>query len=136
MSLWLRSSAMVAMTFLAGCMSAAEHRAAVQDQSGDRVTVGTVQREIKVGMTNADVIAVLGAPNMVTTDEQRREQWVYDKVATDSATSSSFGGATILILGAHRSAGASSSSQRTLTIVIKFDEQQRVRDFAYRSSSF
>jgi hypothetical protein len=28
------------------------------------------------------------------------------------------------------------AAQRTLTIVIKFDEDQRVRDFAYRSSSF
>jgi hypothetical protein len=33
-------------------------------------------------------------------------------------------------------AGASSSTQRTLTIVIKFDEGNKVRDFAYRQSSF
>jgi hypothetical protein len=34
------------------------------------------------------------------------------------------------------SAGASSSSQRTLTVIIKFTEDHRVRDFAYRQSSF
>ena len=31
---------------------------------------------------------------------------------------------------------ARSTSQRTLTIIIKFDDKNRVRDFAYRSSSF
>ena len=32
------------------------------------MTVGQVQREIHIGMTNADVAAVLGSPNMVTTE--------------------------------------------------------------------
>ena len=35
-----------------------------------------------------------------------------------------------------QSAGATSRSDRTLTVVIKFDEQKRVRDFAYRASQF
>ena len=34
------------------------------------------------------------------------------------------------------SAGARSTSQRTLTVIVKFDERNLVRDFAYRSSSF
>jgi outer membrane protein assembly factor BamE (lipoprotein component of BamABCDE complex) len=134
------------------CTSAQQHRADVRNDTGDRVTVGTVQREIRVGMTNADVIAVLGSPNIVTTDEQRREQWVYDKVATENVYSTSSGGLGTLVLGGlaagsglagggvgggyGQSAGAQSTSQRTLTIVIKFDEAQRVRDFAYRTSSF
>lgn len=123
---------------LAGCQSAAQHAADVNEaqQSGDKLTVGTVQREVKVGMTNAQVVEVLGAPNMVTTDEKRRENWVYDKISTDSAYSQSTGGVNILILGAVARAGAQSTSQRTLTVIIKFDERGLVRDFAYRSSSF
>ena len=35
-----------------------------------------------------------------------------------------------------KSAGASSTTQRTLTIIIKFDEENKVRDFAYRQSTF
>jgi len=138
--------------FSVGCMSAAQHRQDVRDETPDRLTVGTVQREIRVGMTSAQVIEVLGSPNMVTTDEKRREVWVYDKVATEHAYSTSSGGVLALILlgyagggsaggggilpGFSRSAGASSSTQRTLTIVIKFDEGNKVRDFAYRQSSF
>jgi outer membrane protein assembly factor BamE (lipoprotein component of BamABCDE complex) len=140
---------------IAGCQTAAQHAADVRaaQDTGDRVTVGKVQREIRVGMTNAQVVEVLGSPNMVTTDEQRRENWVYDKIATDTAYSSSSGGVNALILGGglvgnagaagglggagySSGAGARSTSQRTLTIIIKFDEANKVRDFSYRSSSF
>ncbi|MDR3358633.1 MAG: hypothetical protein LBN96_07260 [Desulfovibrio sp.] len=136
---------------LAGC-SAQHHRDAVRDDSGDRISVGTVQREIRTGMSGAEVVAALGSPNMVTTDGQRRETWVYDKIATERvySKSSAGGGAGIggggagdagvgvlgLVFGGSSSAGASSASQRTLTIIIKFDEQSRVRDFSYRQSSF
>ena len=115
-----------------GC-SPAHHAGEVQKGlQGDKVTVGTVQREIKVGMSSAAVAEVLGSPNVVTTDEQRREVWVYDKIATDVAASG--GGWTLLLLG--QSAGAASKSQRTLTIIIKFDEDKKVRDFAYHTSRF
>ncbi|MBI5187241.1 MAG: hypothetical protein HZA01_16165 [Nitrospinae bacterium] len=137
-----------------GCMTAPEHAADVRQGmgEGDRVTVGTVQREIKKGMTNAEVIQVLGSPNIVSTDEKGREVWVYDKIATDRVYSTSSGGLSILglaggavggaIVGGgvspnyNRGAGAESTSQRTLTIIIKYDEQGKVRDFAYHASKF
>jgi outer membrane protein assembly factor BamE (lipoprotein component of BamABCDE complex) len=121
---------------LPGCMSAQQHRANVSDDSGERVTVGTVQREIRVGMSGAEVITILGSPNIVTTDENRQETWVYDKISTETAYSTTSGGASILILGVGGSAGAASTSQQTLTIVIKFDRGSRVRDFAYHTSRF
>ena len=34
------------------------------------------------------------------------------------------------------SAGAASTSQKTLTVIIKFDNDKRVRDFAYHTSRF
>jgi outer membrane protein assembly factor BamE (lipoprotein component of BamABCDE complex) len=133
---------------LAGCMSASQHRQAVQDDTGERVTVGTVQKEIHVGMSGAEVATVLGSPNIVSTDEERREVWIYDKVATDYAYSSSSGGISALILGwgsqvaaaaapsYSGSSGAASTTQRTLTIIIKFDKEGKVRDFAYHTSKF
>lgn len=130
-------AAMPILLSFGGCMTAQQHAADVAAAGNDHITVGTVQREIRVGMSGADVIAVLGAPNVVTTDEQRRESWVYDKISTESAYSGSSGGIGILFLGGVRqSASATSTSQRTLTIVIKFDEAKQVRDFAYRASSF
>jgi hypothetical protein len=76
----------------AACSSAESHRASVRDDTADRVTFGTVQREIRAGMSTADVVTILGAPNIVTTDEMRREQWVYDKISTEAVYSSSNGG--------------------------------------------
>ncbi len=137
---------------LAGCMSAQEHKAAVQSEQGDRLTVGTVQREIRVGMSGGDVAAALGSPNIVSTDGEGREVWIYDKISTDKVYSTSSGGVSTLILGGAlvgsglagggvgpsygSAAGATSTSQRTLTIIIKFDHDKLVRDFAYHSSTF
>ena len=137
----------VVLTGLTGCM-ASQHRRAVQDDSGDRVTVGTVQQSIHVGMSGAEVAEVLGSPNIVSTDEERREVWIYDKITSESVYSSSEGGILSLIFvdltdvltggagGLSGSSGAESSSQRTLTVIIKFDEDKRVRDFAYHTSRF
>ena len=116
------------------------------------MTVGIVQKEIRKGMSAADVAEVLGSPNIVTTDSEGREVWVYDKISTDVTYSTDAGGGgVLLLLGAaggdalggglgsgsySRSAGAQSKTQRTLTVVIKYDEQKNVRDFAYHSSRF
>lgn len=118
---------------LTGCASASYQRREVQDDSGDRISVGTVQRKISVGMTSAQVIEVLGSPNVVSTDEERREVWVYDKIATDTVYSESDAGIKFLTVG---SSGARSTSQRTLTIIIKFDTEDKVRDFSYHTSRF
>lgn len=131
-----------------GCQTTAFHREQVQNNATDRISVGTVQKEIRIGMSGAEVAQVLGSPNIVSTDEQRREVWIYDKIATDHAYSTSNGGVSALILGFGSSAGgiggagfnaasgASSTSQRTLTIIIKFDSNGKVRDFAYHTSRF
>ncbi len=135
-----------------GCMTAQEHQAAVSGSDKNRLTAGVVQREIRVGMSGEEVVSALGSPNIVTTDEKRRESWVYDRFATETVYSSSAGGVNALIFGGFpagggvagggvgggvsQRAGASSTTQRTLTVVIKFDDAKRVRDFAYRQSSF
>lgn len=124
------------VVYLSGCASADKHRADVRDDSTDRISVANVQQEIKEGLSSADVISILGSPNMVTTDNERREVWVYDKVATEQAYSTSSGGLGLLLSGVSGSSGAASTSQRTLTIIIKFDNDGRVRDYSYRQSSF
>ena len=115
----------------AGCSS---EKAEIKE---DRLTVGTVQGEIKVGMPASQVAELLGSPNIVTTDDKRREVWIYDKVSTDrvDVANSSFAG-IILIMGTKSSEKSSSTRQRTLTIIIKYDEEKKVRDFAYNYTQF
>ena len=134
---------LAAALLAAGC-SATQHRAEVQDDSVERVSVGTVQREIRVGMPSAEVAAILGAPNIVSTDSERREVWIWDKISSEVSYSRSSGVIAGLVVGSSgggagggsKNAGASSSSQRTLTVIVKFDDDGLVRDFSYRTSSF
>jgi len=148
----LRSFLLMGVVLMAGCHGAEYHRAAVSADRTAALTVGKVQREIKVGMSGADVVTVMGSPNMVTTDDQRRETWVYDKVSTERVYSGESGGITTLVLGGAEvgdglvgagvgpkfgsTSGAASTTQKTLTVVIKFDDAKRVRDFSYNASQF
>lgn len=161
MSAWITRSrlgqvalALSSVALLSACQTAGQHAAEVRNAraTDDKLTVGTVQREIKVGMSSADVVSVLGSPNMVTTDSKRRENWVYDKISTERVYSRSSGGVSTLVLGGailgagaagggvggsySSAAGANSTSQRTLTVIIKYDKHSMVRDFSYRYSSF
>lgn len=136
----------------AGCMTAAEHHQSLPSTQEREMTVGVVQKEIRVGMSGAEVAEALGSPNIVTKDSDANETWIYDKIATEASYSTSKGGVgggagaggiagTVLILGGvgggvSRSAGASSTTQKTLTVVIKFDKNNKVASFSYHASKF
>lgn len=125
------SGLMLCAVLITGC--AASSGAKLNERE---TTVGTVQKEIRVGMSGADVAAVLGSPNVVTTDEKRREVWVYDKISTETAYSKTEGGVFLLVLGGSSASGTRSTTQKTLTVIVKFDEKGLVRDFAYHASKF
>ena len=144
--------AMVVILSFMGCMSAHQHYQQTHGAQERQMTIGIVQKEIRKNMSAARVAEVLGSPNIVTTDGEGREVWVYDKISTDVTYSKDSSGlGAVLLIGSaqggtaggglghgsyNRSAGAESKTQRTLTVVIKFDEQKKVRDFAYHSSRF
>jgi len=131
--LWIVSLGFALVT-LPACFSHPTN--AGPDGNASQLTVGKVQGEIKVGMPASDVAAILGSPNIVTTDEKRREVWIYDKVSSNRVdTQNSFGGGIIILGGSTRQA-ESTSTQKTLTIIIKYDEEKKVRDFAYNYSQF
>ncbi len=135
-----------------GCMSARQHHQSLHSAQEREFTLGVVQKSIYRGMSQASVAQALGSPNIVTRDEVGAETWVYDKIATEASYSSDRGGVSglgaaggvagsVLILGGlagsyDRAAGAASSTQRTLTVVIKFDKNNAVSDFSYHSSKF
>ena len=137
---------------LPGCMSAAQHAQSLHSENDRALTVGTVQREIRRGMSSAAVVEALGSPNMVTKDDSGDETWVYDKIATEASYSNDRGSGAgavgaggpagdVLILGGllgsyERAAGASATTQRTLTVVVKLDRSSRVKDFSYHSTKF
>lgn len=87
-------------------------------------------------MSQSDVAVALGSPNIVTREDNDNETWIYDKIATEASQSSDSGGLWLLLGNYDKSAGASASTQRTLTVVIKFDSYRRVDSFTYHSTKF
>lgn len=124
------------LPFFFGC--GAMHHSSVVGGGAEEgnLTVGKVQKEIKPGMTGGQVAEVLGSPNIVSTDEKGREVWIYDKVSTSQVYSKSSAYGTILVLGGTSRSGAATTTQRTLTIIVKYDDEGKVRDVAYHSSKF
>jgi outer membrane protein assembly factor BamE (lipoprotein component of BamABCDE complex) len=122
-----------------GCMTAAEHQASLPSSQAEEMTVGVVQKEIRVGMSGAEVAEALGSPNIVTKDSAGKETWVYDKIASEVSYSKDAGGTGLIINlfgGYNREAGAVSSTQKTLTVVIKYDNKGLVESFSYHASKF
>ncbi|MHC4974371.1 MAG: hypothetical protein ACYTG3_18780 [Planctomycetota bacterium] len=115
------------LVLLAACQTAKR-----EDVGGKNLTTGVVQREIRTGMASASVVEALGSPNIVTTDEEGREVWVYERYAREVvAAENNYW--VIVAWGGERSA---TTNQRSLTVIVKFDKKGRVRDFAYHSSTF
>lgn len=140
--------------------TAAEHQQSLGSAEERKLTLGVVQSSIKEGMAQADVAEALGSPNIVTTDADGNETWIYDKIATETSSSTSSSGqsakssagalggglvdavAGILGVGGSTSSGSSQNTgaqaqtQRTLTVVIKFDADRRVKSVRSQASSF
>lgn len=121
----------------------------VQEQ---QMTLGLVQKNIQVGTSQADVAAILGSPNIVTQDADGYETWIYDKVSSITAYGSSgfgvgvgglgggygsggFGGG-LANVGYNKKGGVAQSLQKTLTVVLKFDNNHNVSSFTYHMSTF
>ena len=141
--------ALVAASFL---FTSCAHESGLTSTKDREMTLGIVQKEIRTGMSQASVAEALGSPNIVTRDEDGSETWVYDKIATEASYSQSKGdiqgavgaggavGRTLILGGVGGSygggSGASSSTQKTLTVVIKFNKNSQVSTFSYNMSRF
>jgi outer membrane protein assembly factor BamE (lipoprotein component of BamABCDE complex) len=114
------------------------HASSVTSHRQNQLTVGVVQKSITKGMTGGQVAEILGSPNIVSTGENNNEVWIYDRFSTDHVKSSSAGLLVIPFFPAAgaTSASANSTSQSSITVVIKFDNQQKVKDIAYHKSTF
>ena len=132
----LFSLGLLGLSGVVGCRSAADHQRALHPNQEQEFTLGQVQKEIRRGMSQSDVAQALGSPNIVTREDNGADTWIYDKIATEVSYSNDSGGIWLLIAGYNKDAGASASTQRTLTVVVKFDTGGRVRDFTYHSTKF
>lgn len=119
------------MISLSGCVAPSKQAPTSEKQ----LTVGVVQKEIKKGMSQAEVAEILGSPNIVTRDKEGIETWIYDKIASEASYSSGGFGINLIIASAGQATERASQTQRTLTVIIKFKDGV-VYDFSYHTSRF
>lgn len=100
-----------------------------------RLELGNVQREICEGMSQGQVAVALGSPNIVTADKDKKETWIYDKVSSEVRQSSTSGFILFCQTGVDY-VSRRDVSQKTLTVVLKFDENKMVERISYHSSKF
>jgi outer membrane protein assembly factor BamE (lipoprotein component of BamABCDE complex) len=108
------------------------------------LTHGNVQLKVRIGeTTQAQVLEVFGAPNITTIDGSRQEVWTYQRAATVEQSARTRGFWTILltggaaaIAGQSQEASGFEQTQRMMTLIIKFSDQNVVTDFRSRASEF
>lgn len=117
-----------------------------QDQKNS-LTLGKVQQILKKGISQDEVVISLGSPNMVTVDANGLETWIYDKINTEETSANASNNATILgggvgskiglggLLGTSNNASKKITSQKTLTVVLKFKEK-KLDSYTYNASKF
>jgi hypothetical protein len=122
--------------------------AKAKDASSSAFTLGMVQKELRAGLSQADVVERLGAPNILTRDGEGREAWVYDKVSSEVEASSGNVGVAgagtgvagtfvgLLGISAGKRSEKARSSQRTLTVVVRFSTAGQVESYSWHDSRF
>lgn len=120
-------------TFLTGCV--VPNGESVPPTKENKLTLGLAQMSIHKGASQSEVLSKLGSPNLVTRDKEGLETWVYEKTSYESVTSSSHAGGTLILLYAKGSESRQRTSQKTLTVIIKFKDSVVV-EYSYNSSSF
>lgn len=126
--------AVVTIAVLVGCSPAPTKPVTTRNSE---LTHGNVQMTLKVGeSTQTQVLETFGAPNITSIDGSGREVWTYQRQATVAQSTSSSNYWTIVLAGGSSSAAGFEQTQRTMTLIIKFDEKKVVSDFRSRSSEF
>lgn len=126
--------AMFAMFALGGCV---QSNVQPVSQRNSALTTGNVEMHIKVGVTTKNqVLENFGAPNITTTDGSGNEVWTYQRAATVSQSSSRSNYWTVILAGGGANAAGFEQSQRTMTLIIKFNKDDIVSDVRSRYSQF
>ena len=106
---------------------------AVDTVQKSNLTPGVAKTKIIKGeTTQTQILETFGSPNIITKNKSGNEVWTYDKVSVDKSATEGYG--TLIVVGVTK--GDYSSSARTFTLMIEFDDKEVVKDYSYRSAAF
>ena len=127
------ASVTLAALLLLGC--------AANNSQINRLTLGTVQKTVYEGANQTEIMEALGAPNIITNNSSGREVWTYDRISREVQASSGmvvtwWNPISWLAGIASGSSSRSSTTSKSITVLITFDENKRVSDFKYQRLEF
>ena len=127
------NSILVALLLVVGCSNAPR-------ETTSKLTLGLAQSTVTKGANQSEIIKVLGAPNIISKDKSGNETWTYDRISRDAQSNSRAGAGFGALFGWVFAGGSSSSSSnmsnKSLTVIITFDDNKNVIDYAYQSLEF
>ena len=125
-----------AFAMASGCQDQTAPLVSIPSRAVDqqKITLGSAQT-LRVGMSGADVVNALSSPNIVTSNSDGGETWVYDRKYNEFEIVSVSNNEWILRPRTSSSA-VQVSSQKTLIVVISFDRKRLVKEVLYRMTSF
>ena len=123
----------IALFVIGGCSNAPK-------EATSKLTLGLVQSTVTKGANQTDITKVLGAPNIISKDKQGNETWTYDRISREAQSGSNsgvgFGALFGWVFAGGKSSASSSTSNKSLTVIITFDDNKSVIDYAYQSLEF
>ena len=127
----------VSLAAVSGC-STTQYGASASANASYRDAAASAERQVVLGMGATNIAAVLGSPSLIAEHENDEITWTYDGISSD--VSYARNGDAIVGVIFDRSFDNSIamkvdySLQPTMTVVIRFNQYDRVRDFSYYTS--
>ena len=100
---------------------------------GTNLTAGMAKTKIVNGVTTQpELLEIFGSPNIITKNKSGNEVWTYDKVAMEQSNKDGYWNALVAGGGGSKQ----TTSTKTFTLMIEFDDNNIVKDNSYRTSQF
>jgi hypothetical protein len=97
------------------------------------LTIGTVKTKIIKGKTTqAEILELFGAPNLITKNKDNNEVWNYNRMSFESRTGAD--GTTFLFWSGSRA--LSSTTTKSFDLIITFDNNDVVKDYNVISAEY
>lgn len=120
----------ISLAVLTGCATTGRDS---QSPQKSNLTMGVVKTEVIKGeTTQAEILQLFGAPNLVTKNRSEEEVWNYNRMSFESVRGSDSGFA-IFWSG---SRAVSSTTTNSFDLIITFDENDVVKDYSVISASY
>lgn len=102
----------------------------------EEFTLGMIQQRLHQGMSQAEVVTCLGAPNMVTKNAEGCETWVYDKISHSTSEVYHRSWVFLFLTGRRKGCKNVETSDKTITVTLNFDRNSCLQTFTYNTSNF